>query len=141
MGFLNLPHFGNHLRLPVKFTFIKAEACVMNQVEQISIASLPCSTKLMRVAQLLLWINATTWVVIGILSGIRLPKGEAGSTAAGVMLGLMAVLAANLFLSVMDQLGWIDQLVLLLNAILLVLLFSISAKFLSKSRHTKAGAV
>ena len=109
----------------------------------------------LRAAQLLLLLNGLLWIGLGIYSIVRFPFGDVHQTIAWVVVALMfanalvlllvawglgrgsrflfwlglAQVAVNLLLSVTDQIGLWDLLVLLLNAITLALLFAQRRRF------------
>jgi len=104
----------------------------------------------LRAATLLLALNGLLWIGLGIYSLVRFPVGDANKIFAWVVVGLMvanalallwvawgvgrgshflfrlglAQVGVNLILSVTDQIGAWDLIVLLLNAITLALLFA-----------------
>jgi hypothetical protein len=103
--------------------------------------------KMLTLTKRMLFLNAAVWVVFGVLGVFRAVEGGSSlrwmlsllmfANAAvmlwfGVMLGsgrnwlfFLAILymALNVVLSITDQFGWIDALILLLNLIVLGLLF------------------
>jgi hypothetical protein len=109
----------------------------------------------LRTAQILLLINALVWIGVGISSLVDFPLEEAYAGLLWVLVGLMfanallflavawgigrgnrplfwlgvAQVTVNLVLSVTDQVGFFDVLVLLLNAALLALLFAQRKQF------------
>ena len=117
----------------------------MNEAEPAIRAPTP-----LRLAQILLLVNALTWIGLGSYSLFRFPVGEANLYVAWVVVGLMFANAlvlllvawgvgrgnrflywlglgqvgVNLLLSVTDQVGLWDWAVLLLNAVTLAVLFA-----------------
>lgn len=109
----------------------------------------------LRAAQLLLVLNSLLWIGMGIYGLIRFPVSDENAVFAWVVVGLMfanalillwvawgldrgshalywlglAQVGVNLILSVTDQIGAWDLIVLLLNAITLALLFSQRRQF------------
>jgi hypothetical protein len=109
----------------------------------------------LRAAQLLLLLNGLLWLGLGVYSLFRFPFGDVHQIMAWVVVGLMfgnalilllvawglgrgirflywlglVQVAVNLLLSVTDQIGLWDLLVLLLNAITLALLFAQRRRF------------
>ncbi len=109
----------------------------------------------LRVTQLLLALNGLFWIGLGIYGLVRFPVGDDHAVFAGVVVGLMfanalilfwvawgvgrgnqrlywlglAQVGVNLILSVTDQIGAWDLIVLLLNAITLALLFAQRRQF------------
>lgn len=111
--------------------------------------------KLVRVTQLLFLLNATFWFVLGAINlasiagisgqvvglmvlGVLMLANGAALLAAGLGLGrprrwryffAVALVLANLVLTVTDEFGLLDFVVLALNAILLVLLLVVRKHF------------
>lgn len=109
----------------------------------------------LRVTQLLLALNGLFWIGLGIYGLVRFPVGDDHAVFAGVVVGLMfanalillwvawgvgrgnqqlywlglAQVGVNLILSVTDQIGAWDLIILLLNAITLALLFAQRRQF------------
>ena len=109
----------------------------------------------LRTAQILLLVNALVWIGLGIGSLVDFPQDQAPAGLVWVLVGLMfanallflaeawgigrgnrplfwlgvAQVTVNLALSVTDQVGFFDVIVLLLNAILLALLFAQRKQF------------
>jgi len=109
----------------------------------------------LRAAQILLLINALVWIGVGISGLVDFPLEEAYAGLLWVVIGLMfanallflavawgigrgkswlfwlgvAQVTVNLVLSVTDQVGFLDVVVLLLNAALLALLFAQRKQF------------
>ena len=118
-------------------------------------SSSPTPLRPLRAAQLLLLINGLLWIGLAVYSLLRFPFGDVHQFAAWVVIGLMfanalilllvawglgrgsrflywlglAQVMLNLILSVTDQIGLWDLLVLLLNAIILALLFAQRRRF------------
>jgi hypothetical protein len=116
--------------------------------------------KSIRTVQVLFYINAATWVILGIVSLIRLSKGSSvglftaiiiavlmfGNAAAMLISGLglgkplkrcfyfaLAVLIVNIVLSVTDEVGVWDLITLLLDLILFGLLVGIRKRYFQRS--------
>jgi hypothetical protein len=109
----------------------------------------------LRAAQLLLLLNGLLWIGLGCYSLFRFPFGDLNQVFAWFVVALMfanalvfllvawglgrgsrylfwlglGLVAVNLFLSVTDQIGLWDLLVLMLNAITLALLFTQRRRF------------
>jgi hypothetical protein len=105
--------------------------------------------------QILLTLNALTWIALGVLGIFYLPADQTSATLAYILVGLiflnalllglvawgvgrgirwlywmgMALVGFNLFLSVTDQLGLIDLIILGLNALTLGLMFRLRLRF------------
>ena len=102
---------------------------------------------MLKMTQILFFVNAATWLVFGVLGFTQLRTGSSNlrliysvlmvvNAAVLVWFGVMIVraqahifflailyIALNAVLSITDQFGWIDALILLLNLCLLGLLF------------------
>jgi hypothetical protein len=117
-------------------------------------------------ARILFAVNAVAWILLGIAGVMRLrlaaPVGTGLPWAVAILMfgnaaamawfawalgrrralwywAAVALVVANILLSVTDQFGLLDMLVLLVDAVLLILLLAARARFLPVQRYEKMG--
>ena len=120
-------------------------------------------SKILKLTRKLLFVNAGVWLIFGVL-GFSRAMTETGNlrfmlsvlmvanaivmAALGVLIsgggrwvlwGAILYMVLNVVLSITDQFGWVDALILLLNLIILGLLFVVQQRFRQASQKGANG--